>query len=148
MWSAPRHFSWTFDILDILVSWENSLPLISLAWLWILSEIEWFQVYLLEWLHLVALGDRCGYEFLVTLSSCRHLDGLDVLVIVHGWLQWSCEGSCAFSDRAPKATLVHCSCHWATSLVGRFLRCPSVWMRFVQHLLAVEPPSAGQHNRD
>ena len=47
-----------------------------------------------------------------------------------------------------KVTLVDCSCHWVTSLVGRFLRCPIVWMRFVQHLLAAEPPSVGQHNRD
>jgi hypothetical protein len=46
--SALRHLSWTFNILDILVSWANSLPLISLAWLRIQSEIEWFQVHLLE----------------------------------------------------------------------------------------------------
>jgi hypothetical protein len=75
--SAPRHFSWTFDILDILVSWAYSLPLISLAWLRIQSEIEWFQVYLLEWLHLVALGDCYGCGFLVTLGGCCHLDGLE-----------------------------------------------------------------------
>jgi len=31
----------------------------------------------LDRLHLVALGDYCGYSFLVTLGSCRHLDGLD-----------------------------------------------------------------------
>ena len=24
-----------------------------------------------------------------------------------------------------KIALVNCSCHWVTSLVGRFLRCPS-----------------------
>ena len=24
-----------------------------------------------------------------------------------------------------KVTLVDCSCHWITSLMGRFLRCPS-----------------------
>ena len=47
-----------------------------------------------------------------------------------------------------KVTLVDCSCHWVTSLVGRFLRCPIVWMRFVQHLLATEPPSVGRHNGD
>ena len=47
-----------------------------------------------------------------------------------------------------KVTLVDCSCHWVTSLVGRFLRCPIVWTRFVQHLLATEPPSVGRHNVD
>jgi hypothetical protein len=36
---------------------------------------------------------------------------------------WRC---CAFPGGAPKATLVNYSCHWATSLVGRFLRCPHV----------------------
>jgi hypothetical protein len=47
-----------------------------------------------------------------------------------------------------KVTLVDYSCHWVTSLVGRFLRCPIVWTRFVQHLLATEPPSVGWHNGD
>ena len=47
-----------------------------------------------------------------------------------------------------KVTLVDCSCHWVTSLMGRFLRCPIVWTRFVQHLLATEPSSVGRHNRD
>ena len=47
-----------------------------------------------------------------------------------------------------KVTLVGCSCHWVTSLVVRFLRCPIVWMRFMQHLLAAEPPSVGRHNGD
>ena len=47
-----------------------------------------------------------------------------------------------------KVTLVECSCHWVTSLVGRFLRCPIMWTRFVQHLLATEPPSVGRHNGD
>ena len=47
-----------------------------------------------------------------------------------------------------KVTLLDCLCHWVTSLVGRFLRCPIVWTRFMQHLLAVEPPSVGRHNED
>jgi len=34
-------------------------------------------VYLLECLHLVALGDRSSYGFFVTLGGCRHLDGLE-----------------------------------------------------------------------
>ena len=47
-----------------------------------------------------------------------------------------------------KVTLVNCLCHWVTSLVGRFLRCTIVWTRFMQHLLATEPPSVGRHNGD
>ena len=47
-----------------------------------------------------------------------------------------------------KVTLVDCSCHRVTSLVGRFLWCPIVWTRFVQHLLATEPPSVSRHNGD
>ena len=37
----------------------------------------------------------------------------------------NCEGFHAYPDEEPKATLVDCVCHWATSLVGRFLRCHS-----------------------
>ena len=47
-----------------------------------------------------------------------------------------------------KVTLVDCLCHWVISLVGRFLRCPIVWTRFVQYFLATEPPSVGRHNGD
>ena len=47
-----------------------------------------------------------------------------------------------------KVTLVDCSCHWVTSLVGWFLWCPIVWTRFMQHLLAAKPKSVGRHNGD
>jgi hypothetical protein len=46
------------------------------------------------------------------------------LVIVLGHLSVIMRGSYAFLGGAPKATLIHCACYWATSLVGRFLRCP------------------------
>ena len=69
---------------------------------------------------------------LVTLGVCQHLDGL----VIGGSLSRvgdclrprsiACEGSCAFPSGAPKETLVNCSCHWAMSLVGRFLQCPIV----------------------
>jgi len=88
-------------------------------------------VHLLEWLHLVALWDRFGCGFLVTLGGCRHLDGLEqrrsigtswwLFVAISMWL-W---GVCAYPGEEPKATLVDCACHWATSLVGRFLWFPS-----------------------
>jgi len=85
-------------------------------------------VYLLVWLHLVALRNRFGYDFLVTLGDCRHLMAWSsggALARV-GDCSWSspsdCEEFCAFSGGAPKATLVDCTCYWATSLAGRFLR--------------------------
>jgi hypothetical protein len=62
------------------------------------------------------------------------------LVIVRGLVPSPVEGQ--------KVTLVDCLCNWVTSLVGRFVRCPIVWMRFVQHLLAAKPPSVGWHNGD
>jgi hypothetical protein len=117
--------------------------------------MEWFQVYLLEWLHLVAIGDHCGCGFLVTLGGCRHLDGLH-----QRWRSGMCwwlfmadsgdlvRGIAPSLAKHRKVALVNCLCHWVTSLVGRFLRCPIVWTRFMQHLLAVKPPSVGRHNGD
>jgi hypothetical protein len=94
-------------------------------------EIEWFQVYFLEWLHLVTLGDRCGYGFLVTLDGGRHLDGLEqrwrsetswwLFVVGSGDLV---RGIAPFPAKNRKVALVNCSCHWVTSLVGQFLWCP------------------------
>jgi hypothetical protein len=66
-------------------------------------------VHLLVSLHLVAL---------VTLGSCRHLDGLEAaeelwqeLVIVLGHLPVFVRGSCTFPGEASKATLVDYVCH-------------------------------------
>jgi len=80
-------------------------------------------VYLLEWLHLVALGDRFGCRFLVTLGGCHHLDGLEqqrrigtswwLFVAISRWL-W---GVCAYPVESQRQPLVDCACHWATSLV-------------------------------
>jgi hypothetical protein len=102
----------------------------------------------------VALRDRCGCGFLVTLvvpppkwlgaaEDLRH-----VLVIVRGRLHWLWGGLAPCPTENRKVALVNCSCYWVTSLVGRFLRCPILWTRFVQHLLTVEPPCVGQHNGD
>ena len=76
-------------------------------------------MHLLEWLHLVALGDRCG------CGVCRHLDDLEqrrsigmswwLFMSISRWFVWGLVPSPAESQ---KATLVDCSCH---SLVGRFL---------------------------
>jgi hypothetical protein len=51
----------------------------------------------------VTLGDSCGCGFLVTLGGPpRWLEAAmkvwHMSVIVHGWLRWSCEGSCTFPD--------------------------------------------------
>ena len=61
-------------------------------------------------------------------------------------LRWLWGDLCLPPVEHRKVTLVDCSCHWVTSLVGRFLWCPIVWTRFVQHLLAAEPSSIGRHN--
>jgi len=47
------------------------------------------------------------------------------LVIVRGHLPVIVRGLVPFPTESRKVTLVNCSCHWLTSLVGRFLRCPS-----------------------
>ena len=57
-------------------------------------------------------------------------------------------GFVPFPMERRKVTLVDCLCHWVISHVGRFLRCPIVWMRFMQHPLAAEPPSVGRHYGD
>jgi hypothetical protein len=73
-------------------------------------------VHLLVSLHLVALGGRLSCGILVTLGSCRHLDGLEAaewqeLVIVLGHLPVFVRGSCTFPGEASKATLVDYVCH-------------------------------------
>jgi len=46
------------------------------------------------------------------------------LVIVRGHLPVIVKGLVPFPVESQNVTLVNCSCHWVTSLVGRFLRCP------------------------
>jgi hypothetical protein len=70
-------------------------------------------VYLFEWLHLVALGDRCGYEFLITLGGYRHLDGLEqqwrgLFVASSGDLV---RGIAPSPVKRRNVALVNCSCH-------------------------------------
>jgi len=89
-------------------------------------------VHLLEWLHLVALGDRFGYGFSCyswLLPPPRWLrvseEHWHKLVIVCGYLPVIVRGFVPSLVESQNVTLVDCSCHWATSLVGRFLRCSS-----------------------
>jgi hypothetical protein len=49
-----------------------------------------------------------------------------VLVIVRGRLRWLW-----VPVKSCKVALVNCSCHWVTSLVGRFLQRPLWWARCV-----------------
>jgi hypothetical protein len=109
---------WDWVILSAFTCVFASSGTWGSLWLWI-SCFSW-------WL----LPPRC-------LGEAEEL--WQEFVIVLGHLPTIVRGSCPFPDREPKATLVDCACHWATLLAGRFLRCPSVWTRFVQHLLAAEP---------
>jgi hypothetical protein len=67
-WPAPRDPSWSFEHLDILVSWAYSLPLITLTWLWIQSEIEWSKCIVLVSLHLSGTWVIFGCEILISLG--------------------------------------------------------------------------------
>jgi len=98
----------------------------------IFVRLRMIQVHLLEWLHLVALGDCFGCDFLVTLGGCRHIDGLEQRrsIDTSWWLfvaisQWLWGGFVPSLAESRKVTLMDCSCYWDTSHVSRFLRCPS-----------------------
>jgi hypothetical protein len=146
--------SWSF--LLVIASFELSkLPLTHLSCLIANSKWDWVIPRAFAWV----ITSSGTWRSLWLWISCfswwlpppRWLWAAELwqeLVIVLGHLPVIVRGSYAFLGGAPKATPVDCSCHWATSLVGWFLQCPSVWMRFVQHLLATEPPSVGRHNRD
>jgi hypothetical protein len=84
---------------------------------------------------------------LVTLGGCHLLDGLVACDSVEACekLVWCSGGGFVRGivltpRRSRRATLVEHVIE-LPSLVGRFLRCPIVWARFMQHLLATEPPS-------
>jgi hypothetical protein len=86
-------------------------------------------VQLLEWLLLVALGDRRSCGFLITLGGCHHLDGLEQRrrIDTSWWLfvvisRWFVRGLVPSPAESQKITLVDCLCHWVNSLVDRLLR--------------------------
>jgi hypothetical protein len=149
--------SLSLSLLLVITSFELSkLPPTHLSCLIANSKWDWVISSIFAWV--IASSGTWGSLWLLTscfswwLLPPRWLGAAEELwqelVIVLGHLPVIVRGSCAFLGGAPNATLVDCSCHWATSLVGRFLRCPSVWTRFVQHLLATEPPSVGRYNGD
>jgi hypothetical protein len=153
-WSTLEELSWHFDHLDILLSWAYSLPLNSLAWLWIQSEIEGFQVHLLVSLHLVALGDHLSCGILVTLGGCCHLDSLEqwrscdkswwLFLATSRWLWGVLVPS--LTERQSNSSGLRVSLSYLTC--GSVLAVSNMWTRFVLHLLATEPPSVGRHNGD
>jgi hypothetical protein len=108
------------------------VPLLALRHTWHpYQPKQTAHTYLLEWLHLMALGDRCGYRVLVTLGGCHHLDGLEqqrsidmswwLFMAISRWL-W---GVLCLSRQGKKVTLVDSSYHWATLVVARFFQCLS-----------------------
>ena len=125
-WSAWAHSLSHFYWHSNLVSLANTLPLILI----IFVRLGEHPSALLECLHLEALGDCVSlWDSLVTLGVCRLLNSLEEQGLSNGgwWLSPALivvivRGS-ALLEGAPKATLVDCSCHWATTLVDRFLRC-------------------------
>jgi hypothetical protein len=76
LWPVWADLSWTFDILNILVSWAYSPTHLSCLianpkWDWVIpSAFAWVILSSGTW-------DRCGCGFLVTLGGYRHLDGLE-----------------------------------------------------------------------
>ena len=95
------------------------------------SSFEW-DCWASSALHWVA--SSCGTRWklwasceLVTLGVYWHLDGLVIEESLSGVgdclrpRSVACLGSWPSLDEEPKCTLLDCSCHWATSLVGRFL---------------------------
>jgi hypothetical protein len=154
VWPTPRHLSWHFDILDILVNLSKHLPLISILDSSSKWDYEWFLVHLLEWLHLVALEDRCGCEVLITLDGCRHLDSLEQRwrSCTYWWLFVAGSGDLVRGlvpspAKSRKVTLVDCSCHWVTSLVGRFFAVSNCVDEVCVTALN-RRPSVSWHNRD
>jgi hypothetical protein len=71
-----------------------------------------------------------------------------MLVIVRGRLRWSCDGYCTFLGEAPQGSSSKLLMSLSYLTCGSVLAVSNMWMRFVQHLLATEPPSVGQHNGD
>jgi hypothetical protein len=79
----------------------------------------------------VALENRCGcgfFYFSWWLLPSRRFGAAEEyqheLVIVRGHLPMIVRGLVLSPAERRKVTLVDGSCHWVTSLVGRFLRCP------------------------
>jgi len=89
-------------------------------------------VHLVEWLHLVCTWGSIWLWFSYYswwLPPPRWLGAAEEhwheLVIVCGHLPVIMRGFVPSLAESRKVTLMDCLCHWATSLVGRFLRCPS-----------------------
>ena len=69
-------------------------------------------------------------------------------MIVSGSDHGDCEGSCAFPGGALKGNSSGLLMSLSYLTCGYVLAVSICWTRFVQHLLAAEPPTVGQHNED
>jgi hypothetical protein len=153
--SAWGSLSWHFYILDILFEPKQTPPTHLHHWfniivrLRVISSVFAYVIASSGTWRLLWLWSSCyswwlpSPRWLGTVEEHRH-----VLVIARGHLLVIVRSLVPSPAECQKVTLVDWSCHWLTSLVGRFLQCPIVRTRFVQHLLAAEPPSVGWHNGD
>jgi hypothetical protein len=57
-----------------------------------------------------------------------------------------CEGFLCLPQQSTKGNSSGLRVSLSYLTCGSILAVPNVWMRFVQHLIAVEPPSVGRHN--
>ena len=111
--------------------------------------IAWVIASIGTWYSCFAVGFTCFSWWFPPprwLGAARIIE--QRLVIVSGSDRGDWEGSCAFPSRAPKGNSSGLLVSLSYLTCGRFLRCPIVWTRFMQHLLAAEPPSVGRHNGD
>jgi hypothetical protein len=110
--SLSKHLS----LISIIDSSSVRLGVIPSAFAWVIaSSGTWGSLWL--WI------SCCSWW----LPPPRRLGAVDEhwheLVNVHGHLLMIVRGLIPSPAERQKVTLVDCSCHWVTSLVGRFLRC-------------------------
>jgi hypothetical protein len=119
--------SWSF--LLVIASFELSkLPpthisclITNSKWDWVIpSAFSWVITYNGTWGSLWLHISFLSWWLLSPRQLWAAEELWQELVIILGHLPVIVRGSCAFLGGVPKATLVDCSCHWATSLVGWF----------------------------
>jgi hypothetical protein len=107
-------------------SWAKHLPLTHHPYLVANPKWDWVTPSAFAWVFASSgiwrsfeLYDSCYSWWLPPPRRLETAEELwQELVIVRGHLLMIVRGSYAFPSGGPKATLVDCSCHWSTSLVG------------------------------